>query len=95
MNETPSNLGVKRCLAWIKACEEMGWPKSAIPKLVDIFWEFKDRDGNLKGEGPTQETVVLRAEGDRIAAAIVTGLTQCDHGVDLESDCDECRTLNR
>jgi hypothetical protein len=34
----------------------MGWPKESIPRLVDIFWEFKDRDGNLKGESPSLET---------------------------------------
>lgn len=58
MNETPSPTGAKRCLAWMKACEEMGWPKSAMPALVDIFWKYKDRDGNLKDERPAQETFV-------------------------------------
>lgn len=46
-NEVPSNLGAKRCLQWLRDCEAIGWPKEAMPRLADIFWEFKDRDGNL------------------------------------------------
>jgi hypothetical protein len=59
-NEAPSQLGVRRLLEWLRACESFGWPKSAIPELTDLFWKYKDRNGNLKGEGPTVETTAER-----------------------------------
>jgi hypothetical protein len=64
-NEAPSQLGVRRLLEWLRACESFGWPKSAIPELTDLFWKYKDRNGNLKGEGPTVET-----SGDCISCSV-------------------------
>jgi hypothetical protein len=87
-NETPSPLGAKRCLAWINACKEMGWPQSAIPKLVDLFWEFKDRDGNLKGEGPRMETrVECPACGAKWRDDLGTGFVRCER-----ADCPTAKT---
>jgi len=33
----PTNLGAKRCLAWIMACKELGWAKAVtdLPPLSD------------------------------------------------------------
>jgi hypothetical protein len=50
MDEAPSQLGVRRFLAWMNACEAIGWSKADMPRLADLFWRFKDRDGNLRGE---------------------------------------------
>lgn len=53
----PTNRGARKCLEWIKACQDIGWPKSTIPSLVDIWWEYHDDDGNLIESSAQGKTV--------------------------------------
>ena len=53
----PTALGIRRWKAWMTACKEMGWPKSDMGALSDIFWRFKDHNGDLKAD-------VSRARGE-------------------------------
>lgn len=44
---TPTNLGAKRCGAWLTACQDLGWPRSQMGMLCDLWWEYHDDNGAL------------------------------------------------
>lgn len=56
----PTTMGAKRCLEWINACKALGWPKSTIPRLVDLWWEYHDDNGRLIESTPAGEPEVHR-----------------------------------
>lgn len=43
----PTTRAAKHCMEWINTCKMLGWPKSTIPRLVDLWWEYHDDDGLL------------------------------------------------
>lgn len=46
----PTNLGAKRCSAWLSKCKELGWLPSQMGMLCDLWWEYHDDNGNLTPE---------------------------------------------
>ena len=56
-NETPSPIGAKKCLWWLNMCKEIGWHPSHLPALADLFWKYRDRDGNLIETSPQGKEV--------------------------------------
>lgn len=39
--------GQQRTMEWIETCQRLGWPKSSIPQLVDLWHEYHDGNGDL------------------------------------------------
>lgn len=46
-NRRPTNLGAKRCAAWLTACKKYGWPTSSMSALCDLWWKYHDDNGEL------------------------------------------------
>lgn len=40
--------GVKKCAEWLAYCLSIGWNKSDLTGLENIWHKFKDENGNLK-----------------------------------------------
>lgn len=40
--------GLRRCIAWLDACKEIGWDEKDMPKLEDLWWQYYDKDGDRK-----------------------------------------------
>lgn len=51
-----SNLAVRKLRAWLDYCLSIGWPRSALSRLTDLWWEFHDEEtGDLKpADGGTE-----------------------------------------
>jgi hypothetical protein len=40
----PSHLASKKFLAWMQFCKEIGWPKSDMNMLADLWWKHHDHE---------------------------------------------------
>jgi hypothetical protein len=40
--------GVKKCAEWLAFCLSIGYKKEELDALENVFWMFRDRNGNLK-----------------------------------------------
>ncbi len=39
------------CCRWLVTCEDIGWPKSSMKGLENLWWEYHDDDGlSIDGE---------------------------------------------
>lgn len=38
---------IAACAKWLSYCLEIGWPKSALDKLEELWWEYHDDYGRL------------------------------------------------
>ena len=48
-----SRTAIKACADWLVQCLEIGWPKSALDELEEIWWKFHDANGQLiEGSAP-------------------------------------------
>ncbi len=45
-----SRTAIKACAEWLVKCLEIGWPKSALDELEEIWWKFHDANGQLRIE---------------------------------------------
>jgi hypothetical protein len=34
----------RACAKWLSYCTEIGWSKSALPKLADLWWQYHDEE---------------------------------------------------
>jgi hypothetical protein len=49
---------IKQCAEWLSYCLKIGWPKSALDQLEDLWWQYHDDYGRLtsaKLKGETHE----------------------------------------
>jgi hypothetical protein len=37
-----------QCAGWLRYCLEIGWQKSDLDALENLWWEYHDERGNLK-----------------------------------------------
>ena len=51
----PTARGARRCAEWLRTCHDLGWKTSDMPALADLFWKYKDENGNLKPPVPPAE----------------------------------------
>lgn len=42
---TPRAIGL--CAKWLQCCLRVGWPKSSLDDLEQLWWRYHDRYGNL------------------------------------------------
>ena len=47
MKRKPTNKALRECLEWLNYCVKIGWPKSSLDKLEEIWWKFHDDAGRL------------------------------------------------
>ena len=40
--------GIKMCADWLSVCLNNGWKKHQLDGLEKIWWEHRDRNGDLK-----------------------------------------------
>jgi hypothetical protein len=40
-----------QCAEWLRYCLEIGWPKSDLDALENLWWEYHDDFGRLKKRG--------------------------------------------
>ncbi len=45
-----SRTAIKACAEWVVKCLEIGWAKSALDELEEIWWKFHDANGQLRIE---------------------------------------------
>ncbi len=43
----PTMRGLRACAAWLAYCVRIGWPKSSLDRLEEIWWQHHDRNGRL------------------------------------------------
>lgn len=36
------------CEEWLAFCKSIGWPKSTMPQLCDLWWDYHDNEGTLR-----------------------------------------------
>lgn len=42
-----SRRAIEACGRWLVFCLKMGWQKSDLDKLEQLWWEYRDDNGNL------------------------------------------------
>jgi hypothetical protein len=42
---TPTARAASDCAKWLQACKDMGWPKTDMPALCDLWWRYHDNEG--------------------------------------------------
>lgn len=38
------------CMEWLHFCLQIGWPKSQLDALEELWWKYHDDHGRLIGE---------------------------------------------
>jgi hypothetical protein len=41
--------------AWLHFCLSIGWPRSSLKGLTDLWWQYHDDEGNLTPANPQAE----------------------------------------
>lgn len=36
-----------KCFQWLDYCLKIGWPKSSLERLQELWWEYHDDEGNI------------------------------------------------
>jgi hypothetical protein len=39
---------IRECAEWLSYCLRLGWKKSQLDRLEEIWWEFHDDNGKLR-----------------------------------------------
>ena len=47
-NNTPTRKGIEKCAEWLSYCLKIGWEKDQLDALENIYWKFRDGNGELK-----------------------------------------------
>lgn len=51
-----TNKSLRECAEWLHTCLTLGWPKSALDKLEQLWWDHHDERGNLiTADTPSKE----------------------------------------
>jgi hypothetical protein len=50
-----------KCLRWIDSCRELGWAEDQLDDLEDLFWKYRDSDGEKRPNDSTT-TELSRAD---------------------------------
>lgn len=43
-----TRLGLKRYMHWLRFCKNIGWSKSQMPFLAQLWLDYHDDNGDLK-----------------------------------------------
>ncbi len=43
----PSRAAAQACGHWLKTCLDLGWRKSDLDRLEELWWKYRDDHGNL------------------------------------------------
>lgn len=54
-NRKPSSKAVRECAEAMKKCLDIGWKKSDLDKLEEIWWSIHDDNGKLPSEYAERE----------------------------------------
>ncbi len=47
LDRRPTRKAVWDCAVWLDFCVRIGWEKSALDRLSEIWWQYHDDEGNL------------------------------------------------
>lgn len=47
--QKPTLGALRGCAEWLKACLEMGWQRSDLDFLEELWWKHHDQVGKLRG----------------------------------------------
>jgi hypothetical protein len=50
MDEHVTARGARLCHEWLKTCRDLGWSKKSMPFLCDLFWKYRDGNGDWRNE---------------------------------------------
>lgn len=45
--EQPTTRARTACAEWLQCCLRIGWPKSLLDDLEQLWWQYHDKYGNL------------------------------------------------
>lgn len=43
----PTQPALRACAEWLSICLKLGWPKSSLDMLQDLWWKYHDHTGQL------------------------------------------------
>ncbi len=43
-----TRIGMKKYLAWLQFCRDLGWSKALMPRLAQLWLDYHDENGELK-----------------------------------------------
>lgn len=38
---------IRKCAEWLSYCLKIGWPRSSLDELQELWWKYHDNNGNL------------------------------------------------
>ena len=46
-NEKPTQMALRECTYFLSACLKIGWSKSSLDMLEELWWKYHDHTGRL------------------------------------------------